>query len=264
MRLSGGPTTGRESGVFSILPRAGFTYIWQCQSYHKNSEFSATLEYGSPSSTAQLADTSRGDQPLGCGRWVNLDQINGQVVTQPCSILVSAKHCRWSLTVIFGSHALLKYNDSSYAFSLRFDPSQENFGPGSPSMLDTTEAKAVGGSSGELVGLVSGTENVGYLFSLRAVKVVPQKAAVLPADVEGLVSSMTGWQRIGAPRLSTIAGLTGYEQQIRWPGPPLSTGVVSLISTRRYRYAVCAIVSPGHPELTKGIQRLLQSLVLTK
>ena len=264
IRLSGGPTSGYESRSFLLRPRAGFTCLWQCPGFGKGSSFSATLQYGGePQSTAQLADTSRGDPPVGAGGWANLDETNGRILKQWCNVLVTSKRCHWSLTLLFGAHALVRYDNPVFAFSLSFDPNEAGFAPSCPRALDPGEAQAVGGTSGVLVALTSGAQDAGCVLGVQAVQGIRTPVALAPAQVEALGRSMDGWQTVGVPQPVTLAGVSGYRLGVRWPGSQPMVGAVYLLASGSHRYTLFAVTSPGHPRLARQLDRLVNSLRIT-
>lgn len=257
IKLSGGPTNAGESRYFSLKPRAGFTYFWQCPGFGKRSSFSATLQYGWPQSTAQLADIGQGDQPAGIGGWSNLDETNGHVLEESCNVCVTAKRCHWSITLLFGAHPLVQYVNRALDFSLSFDPKVNT---GGPRLLDASEAQAVGGTSGVLLALVSGTQHASCLLGVRAVNTANRQGTPTSAQVEALARDMTGWQRIGTPQAVALGGASGYRLGVRWVGAEPTSGSVCLLALGEHRYAVYALVSPGHPKLARRLHRLVRSL----
>ncbi len=258
IRLTDGPTGHFESRYFLLKPRAGFTCLWQCSGFGSGSSFAATLQDAGPPSTAQLADTSLGSAPVGIGGYANLDETDGRVTEQAYNVLVAARRCHWSLTLLFGPHALVRYSNLGLAFSLSFDPSEVSLAPVTPRMLNSTEAKAIGGSSGVLVAFASETQRSGFILSVKAVKAAGQ-GSTQPAQVEALAGSMTGWQRIGEPQPASLDDVPGYRLGVRWPGSDPQTGAIYVVSYDDFRYELIAVASAGQPQLATSLEHLVGS-----
>jgi hypothetical protein len=255
MRFAGGPTQHFESAYFLLKPRAAVTYLWSCTGFGPRSSFSATLQDADASSSDQMADTTRGDAPLGNGGFANLDSTDGRITTQAYNVLVTASRCRWSLTVLFGSPALARYVNGDLSFSLDFDPTSGYLFP--VRRLSVSEARALGGTRGVLVGLISATSKTGRaVLSVRAVTGA-SAAAVRPTQVEALVPN--GPVHVSRPQRTSLDGLPGYRIRMWTNGPQRWSSYIYLIASGSFRYEVAEAWTSGAPVYERTLRGLLKS-----
>jgi len=254
MRFTGGATQHFGTPCFLVKPGAAVACLWSCAGFGTQSSFSATLQDAGPPSTYQMADTSRGDAPVGNGGFANLDSADGRITTQTFNVLVAASRCRWSLTVLIGSHALARYVNADLSFSVTFDPMTVVLFP--VRSLSAAEARALGGSRGVLVGLTSAAPRAKWALSVRAVTGA-RHAAIRPTQVVALVPS--GPVHIGHPQRTSLDGLPGYRVGLRTIGPQEWSGYVYLVASGSHRYEVVATSTPGAPAYERTLRGLLKS-----
>ena len=258
--LGGGPTTGFHSPTSYLGHGLDLPVCGSVRNFSTASSFSVYL-HPDPFGSEQLVDTSHGDPPLGSVFYANLNQTNGRNVAEAYNVVVTAKHCHWSVKLLFGGRALVTYSNPSFAFSLRYDPATVGLMPVFLPELGA-DVKTLGGSSAEAVALESPhRRRAGLALDVIAVECDQQPISLGPAQVESAVSNMRvskaqGYQPTGEPQPVTLDHLPGYSLGFRWTGSPTLTGTAYVVSDGRYRYLLQAF---GQPQATRALERLVQS-----
>jgi hypothetical protein len=124
---AGTTTKKTRSRRFAIAPPGLVTYSWACSRTGADASFRAYMWAKSgtePYTTrtgAPLMDIAK--DPLSATNWTGLG------FTQPLTgvVSVTARHCRWSLTILAGGSAVETYTNRGYHFAIDYDPTKLDF-----------------------------------------------------------------------------------------------------------------------------------------
>ena len=251
--MAGGSTVRRGSPTFRLPPGGHFMYVWQCQGLGRGASFSASVSDPTGDET-HLVDTTRGDPPVGDGMYVRGNRSSGGRVDGSYTVNVSARACRWSLSLIVGGRALATYRNPAYRFAISFDPTK---------VILVNIGRAVQDDSTALrLFLASHTSPGGYALALVVTHARAQATGQGPAAVEAMVAKLPGSEVNGPPAAVTLGRLQGYK--VGWQhtaGSETRIGTAYCLWAGGWRYELeTALNRSRSREPARSLDQLLRSL----
>lgn len=251
--MAGDATVRRGSPTFRLPPGGHFVYVWQCQDLGRGASFSASVSDSTGDET-HLVDTTRGDPPVGDGKYVKGNRSKGRGIAKNCIVYVSARECRWSLSLIVGGRALATYSNPAYRFAISFDPTK---------VILVNIGKVVqDGSTALRLFLASQTSPGGYALALVATHAQAQATDQGPAALKAMVAKLPDSEVNGPPTSVTLGRLQGYK--LGWQHTADSEtqiGTAYCLWAGVWRYELETALNRGRSRgVARSLDQLLRSL----